>query len=77
MTINTFVGGGYGGAAAPNPSAVQELTIDYSGVSAELPTGGVRINLIPKEGGNAFTGRRVRQLCEQLRWPAQQPDRRS
>ena len=56
VTFNTFVGGGYGGAAAPNPSAVQELSIDYSGVSAELPTGGVRINLIPKEGGNAFKG---------------------
>ena len=56
VTFNTFVGGGYGGAAAPNPSAVQELSIDYSGVSAELPTGGVRINLIPKEGGNAFRG---------------------
>jgi hypothetical protein len=56
VTINTFVGGGYGGAAAPNPSALQELTIDYSGVSAELATGGVRINLIPKEGGNTFNG---------------------
>ena len=56
VTINTFLAGGYGGAAAPNPSAVQEFTIDYSGVSAELPTGGVRINLIPKEGGNAFRG---------------------
>ncbi len=56
VTINTFVAGGYGGAAAPNPSAVQEMTIDYSAVSAELPTGGVRINLIPKEGGNSFRG---------------------
>src|SRR5438552_11695158 len=56
VTINTFLAGGYGGAAAPNPSAVQELTIDYSGVSAELPTGGVRINLIPKDGGNTYKG---------------------
>ena len=36
VTFNTFVGGGYGGAAAPNPSAVQELSIDYSGVSAAV-----------------------------------------
>jgi hypothetical protein len=56
ITINTFLAGGYGGAAAPNPSALQELTIDYSAVSAELPTGGVRINIIPKEGGNTFKG---------------------
>jgi hypothetical protein len=56
VTINTFVGGGYGGSAAPNPAAVQEITIDYSGVSTDLATGGVRINLIPREGGNAFSG---------------------
>jgi hypothetical protein len=56
VMITTFVGGGYGGSAAPNASAVQEISIDYSGVSAELPTGGVRINLIPKEGGNTFRG---------------------
>jgi hypothetical protein len=56
IIVNTYVAGGYGGAAAPNPSAVQELTVDTSGVSAELSTGGVRINLIPKDGGNMFKG---------------------
>jgi hypothetical protein len=56
IIVNTYLAGGYGGAAAPNPSAVQEFTIDTSGVSAELSTGGVRINLIPKDGGNTFKG---------------------
>ena len=35
---------------------MQEWTFDYSGVSAEMATGGVRINFIPKEGGNSFKG---------------------
>ena len=56
ITLGTILGGGYGGGAVPNASAVQEWTFDYSGVSAELATGGVRINFIPKEGGNAFRG---------------------
>jgi hypothetical protein len=56
ITLGTILGGGYGGGAVPNASAVQEWTFDYSGVSAELATGGVRINFIPKEGGNSFRG---------------------
>ena len=32
------------------------MTIDTSSVSAELPVGGVRMNLIPRDGGNAWHG---------------------
>ena len=56
ITLGTILAGGYGGGAVPNPSAVQEWTYDYSGVSAEMATGGVRINFIPKEGGNTVHG---------------------
>ena len=35
---------------------MQEMAFQYSGNSAELETGGVRINMIPKEGGNRFSG---------------------
>jgi hypothetical protein len=56
ITLGTILAGGYGGGAVPNASAVQEWTFDYSGVSAEMATGGVRINFIPKEGGNTFSG---------------------
>src|SRR5205823_8744872 len=48
--------GGYGGGNDPSPSGVQEFTIDYSGLSIEQPEGGVRINFIPKDGGNTFRG---------------------
>jgi hypothetical protein len=40
----------------PNMGSTQEVTIDSSGVSAEAAEGGVRVNLIPKEGGNSFKG---------------------
>ena len=39
-----------------NMGSTQEVTIDTSAVSAEGAEGGVRINLIPKEGGNTFGG---------------------
>ncbi len=42
--------------AATNLSAYQEVAIDTGAVSAELPTGGVRVNYIPKDGGNRVSG---------------------
>ena len=38
----------------PNMGSTQEMTIDYAAGSAELETGGVRVNLIPRQGGNSF-----------------------
>ena len=37
-------------------SATQEITIDAAAVSAESAEGGVRLNIIPRDGGNAFNG---------------------
>jgi hypothetical protein len=37
-------------------SNFEEVSIDYAGNSAEVETGGVRINMIPREGGNRFRG---------------------
>jgi hypothetical protein len=44
---------------ATNLSAYQEVTIDTGAVSAELATGGVRVNYIPKDGGNRLSGTMV------------------
>lgn len=33
-----------------------EIVMNYSANSAEIETGGVRVNLIPREGGNRFSG---------------------
>src|SRR4051812_44512858 len=49
-------GNGQFTAYQPNMTSAQELTIDTSGSSADSPTGGLRINLIPREGGNQFSG---------------------
>ena len=32
-----------------------EVTVDTSSLGADLPTGGVRVNFVPKDGGNTFT----------------------
>jgi hypothetical protein len=40
----------------PDTGSTQEITVDYGAVSAEQPFGGLRINLIPREGGNTFRG---------------------
>ena len=40
----------------PDTGSTQEITVDYAAVSAEQPFGGLRINLVPKEGGNAYRG---------------------
>ena len=33
-----------------------EIVLNYSANTAEVETGGVRVNMIPREGGNAFSG---------------------
>jgi hypothetical protein len=38
----------------PDMGATQEMTIDYAAGTADTPTAGVRINYVPREGGNLF-----------------------
>ena len=39
-----------------NPAAAQEVSVELGGQTAEFEAGGVQVNMIPKEGGNRFTG---------------------
>ncbi len=39
-----------------NPVATQEINVDTASAGAEHTTGGVRINVIPREGSNNFSG---------------------
>ncbi len=55
LTLATLETGKNAGAVN-NSTALQEVTVDSSAVSAELATGGVRINLVPREGSNTFKG---------------------
>jgi hypothetical protein len=39
-----------------NMAATQEIAVDYSAASADNNAGGVKMNAIPREGGNTFNG---------------------
>jgi Carboxypeptidase regulatory-like domain len=54
--VSVASGSGSGNTGASNIAAYQEMAVDVSGISAEQKEGGVRMNLIPKEGGNSFAG---------------------
>jgi hypothetical protein len=56
VALSTMIGGGWGGGAVPNATGTSEFAIDVSGVDAQAATGGVRINFIPRDGGNRFSG---------------------
>ena len=47
---------GYLGVTGPNIEAQQETQIDISGADTSVGTGGVRVNVVPKDGGNNFGG---------------------
>jgi hypothetical protein len=55
MELNTMVAAG---SAVPyfNDGMSQEMTFQTSALGAETSAGGVRVNMIPKEGGNVFHG---------------------
>ena len=55
VPTQTLQAGGHLGGQVPDVGAVSEVTIEHTAVSAELPTGGVRINFIPRDGGNTFS----------------------
>jgi hypothetical protein len=56
VTIANTEGTGWSANMLPNMGSTQEVAIDYSAVTAESITGGLQINMIPKTGGNQFSG---------------------
>jgi len=45
-----------GGVLSFNAQTFQEVVVETSGMSAERGTGGVQISMVPKDGGNTFSG---------------------
>jgi hypothetical protein len=43
-------------SSSPSFTAMQEMSVDSSGGDASLAGGGVRINYVPRDGGNTFKG---------------------
>src|SRR4029453_12782193 len=56
VALRTMIGGRWGGGAVPNATGMAEFAIDVSGVDAQAATDGVRINFIPRDGGNRLSG---------------------
>ena len=51
-----FNGEGNGRGFYFNPSAAAEVSVQLGGQTAEFENGGVQANLVPKDGGNRFSG---------------------
>jgi hypothetical protein len=49
-------GGGAWSTFSLNDAAAQEISFETGAISAETTTGGVRVNVVPREGGNKFSG---------------------
>ncbi len=56
VTIANTEGTGYSTNMLPNMGSTQEVAVDYSSNTAESISGGLQINMIPKTGGNQFSG---------------------
>ncbi|MBI3262842.1 MAG: TonB-dependent receptor [Acidobacteria bacterium] len=56
IRFNNMEGAGQYSGMYWNDGTIQEIQYTTSGDSAETQAGGVRINMIPKEGGNTFRG---------------------
>lgn len=56
ITIANTEGTGWSANMLPNMGSTQEVAVDYSSVTAESITGGLQINMIPKTGGNTYSG---------------------
>jgi hypothetical protein len=53
--VNNLTGTGGSTSYAVNLATVQETSVETSGASAESDANNVRVNLVPKEGGNTYT----------------------
>ena len=51
-----FNGEGQGRGFYFNPAAAQEASVQLGGQTAEFENGGFQANMVPKDGGNRFTG---------------------
>jgi len=56
VRIGNVAGEGQWTNYVPDTGTAQEVAIDYSSMQAEHLTGGLRINVIPRAGGNTFRG---------------------
>ena len=56
MRLGLLLGDTSSTGVSSNDASTQEVTVEVGASSAESTGGGVRVNIIPKEGGNGFHG---------------------
>src|SRR5476649_311067 len=56
LRVNNLCGSGQYSGFYMNDQAVQELTYSTGSESAEIQSSGIRVNSVPKDGGNRFSG---------------------
>lgn len=56
MRVNNLCGSGQYSGFYVNDAAIEEVTFTTGAESAEMQSGGLRINSTPKDGGNTFSG---------------------
>src|SRR5262245_16020741 len=56
MRFNNLCGAGSYTGVSGNDGAIEQIAFETGAISAEMGTGGIRVNMIPKEGGNSFKG---------------------
>lgn len=56
MRVNNLCGSGQFSGFYMNDAAIEEVTFTTGAESAEMQSGGLRINSTPKDGGNKFSG---------------------
>ena len=56
VRLGNVLSGGEFSNFVPDTGSTQEVAVDYAAVSAEQPFGGLRIDIIPREGGNTVRG---------------------
>jgi hypothetical protein len=56
MRFNNLCGSGSYAGISGNDALIEQISYETGAISAETGTGGIRVNMIPKEGGNTFKG---------------------
>ena len=56
MRFNNLCGAGSYTGISGNDGGIEQISFETGAISAEMGTGGIRVNMIPKEGGNTFKG---------------------
>src|SRR3954469_17427635 len=56
LRVNNLCGSGQYSGFYMNDASVQELTYSTGSESAEIQSSGIRVNSVPKDGGNRFSG---------------------